>query len=155
MTQVGIDRTMRRMPLVAGLVAVSLLAGCGGKLNPLNWFGQRAKTVAAVSIAVPSDPRPLIATITALRLEDVPSGALLTATGRGAAVGSWQADLVALPVQDGNLTLEFRAWPAPVAVDGSPRTREVTAGLHLSRKDLAGVSRITVQGAENAKTVKP
>ena len=153
MTHVGIDRAMRRMPFLAGLVAVSLLAGCGGKLNPLNWFGARTKPVAAVSVAVPSDPRPLIATITALRLEDVPSGALLTATGRGAAVGSWQADLVALPVQDGVLTLAFRAWPGTTA--GSARTREVTAGLHLSHKDLAGLSRIVVQGAENTQTLKP
>lgn len=153
MAHFGIDRAARRMPLVAGVLVLSLLAGCG--LNPFNWFGKRAKTVAEVSIARPSDPRPLIATITALRLEDVPSGALLTATGRGAAVGSWQADLVALPAQDGILTFELRAWPAPVAAAGSARMREVTVGLHLSRQDLAALSRITVQGAENALTVTP
>jgi hypothetical protein len=153
MAYFGSERAVRRMPLMVGVLAISLLAGCGGKLNPFNWFGHRAKTVAEVSIAVPSDPRPLIATITALRLEDVPTGALLTATGRGEAVGSWNADLVALPVQDGVLTLEFRAWPGTNA--GSPRTREVTAGLHLSRKDLAGVSRIVVQGAQNTQSVKP
>ena len=155
MALVGNDRAIRRAPLVAGVLAVSLLAGCGGKLNPLNWFGQRTKPVAAVSITLPSDPRPLIATITALRLERVPSGAILTATGQGAAVGSWQADLVVLPVQDGALTLEFRAWPGPAAVAGSPRTREVTAGVSLSAKDLAGLSRIVVQGAENAQSVRP
>lgn len=146
---------VRRVPLVAGLVAVTLLMGCASKLNPLNWFGQRANPVVAESIAVQNDPRPVIDTITALRLEDVPSGALLTSTGRGVAVGSWQADLVALPVIDGVLTLEFRAWPAPVVVGGSPRTREVTTGIHLSRADLAGVSRIIVQGATNAQTVRP
>lgn len=155
MALTGIDRALGRMPWVAGLLAVSLLMGCASKLNPLNWFGQRAKPVAAVSLAMPSDPRPLIATITALRLEAVPSGALLIATGRGAAVGSWQADLVALPVVDGVLTLELRAWPAPVAVAGTPRTREVTTGLHLSRADLAGLSQIIVQGGENAQTVRP
>jgi hypothetical protein len=153
MAYFGFDRAVRRMPLLAGVLVVSLLAGCGGKLNPLNWFGQRAKTVAEVSIALPSDPRPLIATITTLRLEDIPSGALLTATGRGAAVGSWKAALVALPAVDGVLTLEFRAWPGTDA--GSPRTREVTVGLHLSRKDLAGLSRIVVQGAQNTQTIKP
>lgn len=150
---VGNDRAMRRMSLVAGVLAVTVLAGCASNLNPLNWFGQRAKPVAAVSIASPSDPRPLIATITALRLEAVPSGVLLTAKGRGVAVGSWRADLVALPVEDGVLTLEFRAWPGTIA--GTARAREVTAGLHLSRKDLAGLTRIIVQGAENAQTVSP
>lgn len=155
MALVGIERAARRMPLVAGVLALTLLMGCASKLNPLNWFAKRDRTVATVSIATPSDPRPLIATITELRLEDVPSGALLTATGRGTALGSWQADLVALPVVDGVLTLEFRAWPAPVAADGNPRAREVTAGLHLSRKDLAGLSRIVVQGAENGQTIKP
>lgn len=142
-------KTMRQMPLLAGLLAVTLLAGCGGKLNPFNWFAQRTTPVAEVPIA--TDPRPLIATITAVRLEPVPSGALLTATGRGALAGSWQADLVALPVQDGVLTLEFRAWPGTVAGNA----RDVTAGVSLSAKDLAGLRKIVVQGAQNARVVSP
>lgn len=155
MAHFGFDRAARRIPLVAGLLSVSLLMGCASKLNPFNWFGPRAKTVAEVSIVAPSDPRPLIASITKVQLENIPSGALITATGRGAAVGSWNADLVALPVQDGVLTLEFRAWPAPTASEGSPRTREVTAGLHLSRRDLVGLTRINVLGAQNSQTVRP
>lgn len=151
MALVGNDRAIRRLPLLAGVLAVSVLAGCGGKLNPLNWFGQRAKPVATVAIAPPSDPRPLIATITALRLEKVPSGAILTATGQDAAVGSWQAELVALPVKDGVLTLEFRAWPGTMA----GKQRGVTAGISLSAKDLAGLRQIVVQGAQNTRAVTP
>lgn len=147
----GFDRKARWIPLVAGLFVLSVLAGCGGKLNPFHWFGHRAKTAAEVSIETPSDPRPLIGIITEVRLEEMPSGALLTATGRGEAVGSWKAGLVALPVQDGVLTLEFRAWPGTIAGNA----RDVTVGLHLNRKDLAGLSRIVVQGATNAQTVKP
>jgi len=155
MAHFGFDHSARRISLVAGLLAVSLLMGCASKLNPFNWFGPRAKTVAEVSVVKPSDPRPLIASITKVQLENVPSGALITATGQGAAVGSWSADLVALPVQDGILTLEFRAWPAPTASQGSPRMREVTAGRYLSRKELVGLTQIIVQGEQNSQRVRP
>lgn len=155
MADFGFDHAGPRVPLVAGLLALSLLAGCGGKLNPLKWFGSRDKTVAEVSIEAPSDPRPWIDSISDVRLEKVPSGVLITAKGLAAAQGSWQAALVARPVDDGLLTLDFRAWPAPVGVVGTPRTREVTVGLHLSHKELAGVEWIEVSSAKNALTQKP
>lgn len=153
MTQFGFHHLARRMPWVAGLLIVAVLAGCGGSLNPFKWFGKRDRPVAAVSVALPADPRPLIATITAARMERVPGGAVLTATGQGAAAGSWKADLVASPPQDGVLTLEFRAWPGPGTGAAGPRA--VTVGLYLRAKDLAGLRKIIVQGAENARVLTP
>jgi hypothetical protein len=150
-------RPVDRLRSMTGLLVVSLLMGCGGNLtlNPFKWFGAREKTVAAIMIETPADPRPLIDTVASVRIEDVPSGVLVTALGRGVAQGVWQAALVARPVEDGRLILDFRAFDAPVFVEGTARSREVTAGLHLSRGTLDGIRSITVQGATNAISARP
>jgi hypothetical protein len=148
----------RISPVLIGVLALSLLAGCGGgklSLNPFKWFGPREKAVATVSIERPVDPRSLIAEIVALRLETVPTGVLVTATGRAAQQGAWQADLVAMPVTDGKLVLEFRAFEPRNTATGTPRSRDVTAGLHIRNGDLGGITSITVQGASNAKSARP
>ncbi len=135
-----------------------LLAGCAGgsaaKLNPFNWFKQGEKTVKTFNIEAPADPRPLIAEVVSMRFEQVPTGVLVTAVGRGDTQGVWAADLVALPAEEGELVLEFRAMPIE-APAGTARSREVTAGVFISRAKLFGVGRILVEGARNAVTARP
>ena len=147
----------RILPVLIGVLAFGL-AGCGGgklSLNPFKWFGSNEKTVTAVAIAPAVDPRSLIAEIIGLRLETVPTGVLVTATGRAVQQGAWQADLVALPVTDGKLVLEFRVFAPDNTAIGTPQSRDVTVGLHIRNGDLDGISSITVQGASNAKTARP
>ena len=146
-------RRADRLRMVTGLLAVSMLMGCGGgvSLNPFKWFGPRDQAIAMIE--APADPRPLIDSVVSLRLEPLRSGVLVTAVGR--AQGAWQAALVPLPISEGQLILEFRAYATGVAPAGPERSREVTVGLHLSRGDLQGLDRIIVQGANNAKSVRP
>lgn len=146
---------------VAGLMVISLLAGCAGlaqsRINPLNWFSPREATYAEVTLEAPADPRALIETIVDMHIEKIPSGALVRATGRAATQGYWQADLVVGDVdEDGNLTLEFRVVPAALGTAVStPRSREITAAVSLRADTLASARRITVQGGQNALSARP
>ncbi|MDZ7906439.1 MAG: hypothetical protein U5N55_12170 [Cypionkella sp.] len=140
---------------ITALTILSLLAGCSGfsgsKLNPVNWFGPREKTYTEFSTQRPADPRPLIETIIEARVEPLPSGALVRATGRAATQGYWLADLVVNPVDEaGNLVIDFRVIPAQAgAAISSPRSREITAAVSLRADTLARAKRIIVRGAGN------
>lgn len=140
---------------VTGLLVVSVLMGCGGgiSLNPFKWFGTRDQAIAVIE--APSDPRPLIDSVVSINVEQMRSGILVTAVGRGVTQGAWQAALVPQPVSDDQLILEFRAFGTGLAPSGPERSREVTVGLHLSRGDVQGLDRIIVQGANNAKSARP
>lgn len=141
------------------LSAVLALAACDTRLNPLNWFG-RSEPVAVTSLVPPAaeDPRELVAEVVALSIAPMPGGAIVTATGRAATQGWWNADLVlregegtdpAAPVYD------FRVLPPVVQMPVStPQSREVTVAVYLSDNDLDGVRSITVQGAANARAVR-
>lgn len=144
-------------PLIASLLCVALLSACGfgqSRLNPLNWFGrsQPAETVGLLTTA-PADPRPLVAQVLTMSIEPFPGGALVRATGLPPTQGFWDAELVALPVDDtGTLVLEFHIFP-PVARAGvvNQQSREVTVAYSLSDIKLEGISQIIVQGAGNAR----
>jgi len=146
---------------LSALVALSLLAGCAGlsqsRLNPLNWFGPRAANVTEFSLEAPADPRPLIEMITEMKIEKLPSGALVRATGRAATQGYWEADLVVNDVdEDGNLVLDFRAFPAQIgAAVSTPRSREITVAVSLRADTFASAKRIIVRGALNEKSARP
>ena len=144
-------------PLIASLLCVALLSACGfgqSRLNPLNWFGrsQPTETVGLLTTA-PADPRPLVAQVLTMSIEPFPGGALVRATGLPPTQGFWDAELVALPVDDtGTLVLEFHIFP-PVARAGvvNQQSREVTVAYSLSDIKLEGISQIIVQGAGNAR----
>lgn len=146
---------------ISALVALSLLAGCAGlsqsRLNPLNWFGPRQSSVAEFSLERPADPRPLIEMIVEMKIEKLPSGALVRATGRAATQGYWQADLVVNDVdEDGNLVLDFRAIPAEVgAAVSTSQSREITVAVSLRADTFASAKRIVVRGAQNEKSTRP
>lgn len=154
-----------KTPLLATLVLVTAVAGCSrlaeSRLNPFNWFGgSRSEPVqTAVAEAQPSDARQLVGQITALRIEQVPGGAIVTAVGLPPTQGYWDAELVPLDPDErpvnGALVYDFRIErPADFQLTSTPQSRQVTVGHYLSDIDLAGVSQITVRGAQNQHSLR-
>ncbi len=146
--------------MVRALVALTLitvLASCGSmrasKLNPFNWFGRSQAAQRATDPAMPEDARGLVGEVLTMTVEPLPTGAIVRATGLSPRQGYWDAALVAQPVtEDGTLVLDFRIFPPIEPTDVStPRSREVTAAIHLSRQKLETIREIIVQGANNAR----
>lgn len=146
-----------RLPLLAALATVTALTACGGfresRLNPLNWFG-RSQEVQPLAVAKDEDPRPLVNNVLSMVVEQTPGGAIVRATGLSPTQGYYKADLVELPIdENGVLVYEFRITPPPTEKPvGANRTREVTVAAYLSSFKLEGISRILVQGANNARS---
>lgn len=149
-----------RTSVIMGAVMLGLLAGCGAvsdsRLNPLNWFG-RSEKVEPVITEVAGDPRPLVTQIIDLRLERVPGGAIIRATGLPERQGFFDGELVAanrgVP-EDGILGYQFRvSAPEGATAPGTPQSREMIVGLFVSDQTLAGVRRIQVNAAQNALAV--
>ena len=145
-----------RLPILAVLILGTTLTGCAtireSRLNPLNWFGQsRAAPVIELS-ALPEDRRALVAQVTLLKVEPYPGGAIVRATGVPPTQGSWEAELVARPLdENGQMVYEFRVFPPRVdAVAGTPYSRQITVAAAISDIALQGVRTIVVQGAGNA-----
>ena len=165
-------RTSIALLLAAGLV----LSNCGGwrdsRINPGNWFGNsRSAEVVASSDAeevnplIPSKARQglfdrpeaedksvLIASITALTVEQTPSGAIIYATGLAERQGAFNLFLKRDENTDEKtISFSFRAdYPERPTAVGSELTRTVRAAASLSHQDLAGVKLIRVTGANNA-----
>ncbi|MCV2880935.1 hypothetical protein [Actibacterium sp. XHP0104] len=151
-----------KKPLLVALLAATLLSSCGkvreSRINPFNWFGKDREE--AVEIVIPEDgvidSRPMVAEVVSLRIDKMPGGAIITATGLARTQGYWDAELVAeydeKPV-DGVLSYQFRTYP-PLArlPEGSPRTRELTAAHFVSDQTLEGVRSIVVKGASNQRS---
>lgn len=142
---------------LAALVLIAALASCGSmresRLNPFNWFG-RSQAAARVEVpGQPEDLRGLVGEVLSMSVEPLPTGALVRATGLSPRQGYWDAALVAQPVtEDGRLVLDFRIFPPIEPTDvNTPRSRQVTAAIHLSRVTLENVREIVVQGATNAR----
>jgi hypothetical protein len=132
------------------------LAACGeSRLNPLNWFGgEREERIRVTEVETVTDPRPLVAEITALSIEPTTSGAILTATALTDATGYWQAELVEGGRAEGEAVFEFRAAaPLAGAMVGPAPTREIRAAVALNQDDLEGLRSVTVIGRENRRTV--
>ncbi len=134
------------------------LAGCGGlrdsRLNPFNWFGRSApaeKIIVETDTA--ADPRPLVETVTEMKVDAFRGGAIVRATGLTPTQGWWEAELVELPIdEDGVLVLEFHLLPPVTPTDiNTPQSRTVTVGTSLSDNKLAKITRIVVQGKSNAR----
>ncbi|MDH2327652.1 hypothetical protein QCN27_12335 [Cereibacter sp. SYSU M97828] len=141
-----------RKPLLAALALTMTLGACG-RLNPANWGGGRPEPMdpAFAPVVVAADPRPLVAQVTSLKVEETRDGAIVRATGLPPTQGFWQADLIARPLADGVLVYDFRI--APPVEDrrvSTQASREVTVAAVLNRADLAGIRQIVVQGAGNA-----
>ncbi|MDF1873779.1 hypothetical protein [Vannielia sp.] len=153
-----------KTPLLAATALALALSGCGSmresRLNPFNWFGNsRSEQVQTETYEAPADPRPLVAQVAEMRIEKIPGGAILTVVGLPPTQGYWDAELVSTnpdeAPENGSLIYEFRiAQPADFQLQGAPRTREVTVGHYISDVKLQGVSRITVRGTGNQRTLR-
>jgi hypothetical protein len=69
--------------------------------------------------------------------------------------GFWEADLVEVGRENGELVFEFRVYrPAdPNTRTGTQRSREILAGTSLSTQDLAGIRQIVVVAQQNRRSV--
>ncbi|MDJ0827748.1 MAG: hypothetical protein QNJ16_19855 [Rhodobacter sp.] len=147
--------------LIVALMLVTTVAACSrvaeSRFNPFNWFG-RSEQATVVATNPNADPRPLIAQITSLQVEQVPSGAIIRATGLPNRQGFFDGDLVPLNAeapQDGVLSYQFRiSAPFVRTRVGTPQSREVLVGRFVSEQTLQGVRQIRVSGSANALAVR-
>lgn len=163
------------------LVATLVLSACAtvrdSRVNPLNWFGQsRSEPVEVVENTNPLIPkrgglfardreraaayqgRPFDQ-VSDLRVERVPGGAIVRATGLAERQGIYAVQLTPenedLEPVDGVLTFRLEGvLPDRATRIGAVPTREVTAGFQLTDGDLRGVRTIRVEGARNVRSVR-
>lgn len=171
-----------RKSLSVLVVASLVLTSCGyvrdSALNPGNWFGRSrsvpVKEVENTNPLIPQRSTGLFARrraaqaeylgepfgeIIDLRVERIPGGAIIRATGRADRQGVYEVRLTPtnedeLP-ENGVLTYRFegRTPEAQTAVGKAP-TREVTAARRLTDQQLAGVRTIRIEGARNARVAR-
>ena len=168
--------------LVTGLlVSTMALTACGriadSRINPLNWFGKSREApiqeAGEVNPLIPKGKRNSFFTtkaernkgalgdpvdqITDMTIARTPGGALLTVTGLPLREGAFEVTLDpendGEPV-DGVLTYTLKAFQPTDEPVGTPATRQVTAAVTLTDQGLAGVRRIVVKGARNAREVR-
>jgi hypothetical protein len=159
------------------LVTCVLLTSCGGwqdsRVNPGNWFGNSKSTpVEPVEVgevnpllprkAVRKQRRPvddgsvLILNVAELKIEQVPSGAIINALGISARQGAYNVHLRELPVTEdtpkGVVTYEFRLqYPEYETPVGSERQRQVRVAKSISTQDLESIRVIRVTAAQNQR----
>lgn len=151
-----------RRPLLAALAVMLVVVSCGriaqSRLNPFNWFGrsERVETVSVTREVAAADGRQLVPDVTDLVIERDPGGAIVRATGLPPTQGFWNAELVSVPTEEEGLALyEFRVFPPPTARRVStPQSREITVAIYLSDIELQKIDRITVQGANGARSAR-
>lgn len=170
-----------RITLSALLVSTMALTSCAAvrdsAVNPFNWFGRSTSE----PIQTEENTNPLIPTrsglfasrraeqntyagqpfdeIIDLKIDRIPGGAIIRATGRAARQGIYEVQLTPevedeTPVK-GVLTYRLEGVrpdrPTPV---GQKPTREVTAGRKLTDQQLRGVRTIRVEGRTNARVAR-
>ena len=151
-----------------GTAVLLTLSGCArisdSRLNPFNWFGNSTEAAVAEPVErrplVPAgrrdvvvDGRVLVDSITSLNIDRAPTGAIVRAVGVAATQGFFNAELVNRGVENGVLTLEFRAQtPNRLEVAGTPRSRQINAAYIIDSVDLSGIRTVRVQAATNART---
>ncbi len=141
--------------LIAALIVLGL-TGCATRLNPFNWFGNdREERIVVEDTVVAEDPRALVAEVISLNVDPMPGGAIVRAVGLPQRQGYWEADLVEVSRDNGELILEFRVFSPtdPNTRVSTQQSREILAGTALNQFDLAGVRTITVIAQQNRRTV--
>jgi len=164
-----------RTPIILITLTSFILASCGwrdSRANPRNWFGG-GREVAVVEPAEDVNPlipqrnntfrrgeepdrSVLIGTITSLRVEPTPAGAIIYATGIADRQGAFRARLVpdneALEPEDGVLTFGLRVvYPNEPTAVGSEFSRTIHEAFTVTSQTLSQVRTIRVEGARNAQ----
>lgn len=157
-----------------GTVVLMTISGCSIlsdiPLNPLDWFGSSEEETAQaegeteVATVTPRplvdrsntpavvDGRALVQSVEGLTVDQTTTGAIVRANGIAPAQGYFNAQLVNAGVENGVLTLEFRAQaPAGTPQQGSPRSRRIDAAYVIDNPDLLAIRSIRVQSATNAR----
>ena len=163
----GEGADMLRTTLLSTAVLLTL-SGCArisdSRLNPFNWFGGSREATAPEPVEirplVPErritqivDGRQMVSSVTALRVDRAPSGAIVRATGVAPTQGFYNAELVDAGVNNGVLLLEFRAQaPSGFEAEGTARSRQINAAYVIDAADLSGIRTVRVQAASNART---
>lgn len=151
--------TSRRFILM-GLLANGL-SGCDALPRIGGWQSEPISDATEDELqAANEDPRPRVAEITSLAVEDVTAGAIVLATALPATQGWFEPELVndapnGKPV-DGVLSYSFRAVPPrETQPQSTQRSRVLTVALFIPDARLANVRSIRVNGAQNSKSVRP
>lgn len=162
--------------LAATLVVASCGAWRGSRVNPKNWFGGSESTPVAqeapeaVNPLIPKkaglnffgspdddeDNSVLAETITELRIEQTPVGAIIHATALTQRQGAYEARLRLEEdpeaAEKGVLAYTFRIlYPATSTPVGPERTRLVQAAASVTHQDLEAIRTIRVTGATNQR----
>ncbi len=149
---------------LAAVLGLGMLVACGDSgANPRTWFhhGPRETKVRLIPQGgFPQDveDRAAVDQITSVAIEPAIGGGVIRATGLPPVQGYWDAALVSdddLEPVDGVLTLTFRIRPPvqPTLV-GTPRAREVTAAIFVSRQKLDRTREVKVVGSQNSRSVR-
>lgn len=149
-----------RNGILAALAAVMVVSGCAtigrSRLNPVNWFGRSQATAVVTAEPTRDGGRVPVQQVTALFVEPTRGGAIIRATGVPPTQGWYEAQLIAEP-RDNPAELVYRfvlKEPAPGTRVGTLVSREVTVATFVSDFRLEEVRRITVTGAQNARTTQ-
>lgn len=170
-----------RKTLLVLLVSSLTLTACGyvrdSRINPFNWFGQsRSEPIEREVNTNPLIPRRAglfqrkaaedaiylgrpFEQVTDLKIERIPGGAVIRATGLAARQGIYAVQLTPATENeeavDGVLTYRLEGIrptrPTPV---GTKPTREVTAARRVTDSQLRGVRSIRVEGQTNARVAR-
>jgi len=133
------------------------LTACGTAMNPFNWFGNAREdeepATETAETAEIADPRPLVAEILSVSIEDAAQGVIVLASARAPTQGFWRPELILAERGETALIYEFRALPPLQETRVGPAaSRALVTGLQLDPSELAGIRSITVIGAENRRT---
>jgi len=165
-----------RKPLTTLVIVGSLLGGCGysdSNWNPANWFGWgqpdpvAAEDGSTANPLIPNSRRARknaenavyvgtpINSVTELKVERIPGGAIIRATGVSGYQGGYNAFLLPLNEEGqsskGVLTFRFDIQiPAGAQSGGPTATREVTVARRVTDQDLVGIRSIRVESRTNA-----
>lgn len=160
-------------------LATLVLASCGSRWNPFNWF-DRSEPVQTGNVDENSNPlipeqsgtivsflgnsnakevdsTTPISSITDLVIERVPGGAIIRATGLDPTQGAFNVNISPVDEdeeadENGVLLYELKRDRPPFRTASGPaQTREVTAARFVSDQTLAGVRTIRVTAATNAR----
>ncbi len=169
-----------RVTVISGFIlTATILTACNSwrnsSVNPSNWFGGSEEvavsaTPANVNPLIPparANARPvsvyqgvLIETVSDLRVERDPTGAIILATGIATRQGAYEARLIPviendLPDENGVLTYTFEVlYPPDASPAGSEQTRRVSVARSVSLQTLEAVRLIRVVGATNARETR-
>lgn len=149
-----------RVPLAAALIGVMVLGACssGSRLNPMNWFGSSRTEPTTLTPAggytTIVDNRALVGRVLELRVEPMPGGAIIRATGLAPTQGWWDAELVQEEGAAGELVYRFViAAPRSATRISTDASRRITVGLTLTDRQLQDIRRIVVRGQLDQQVV--